>query len=74
MHIRHAEAPKEHNRWDESAWAESFQEYIGQRLEAGVRHEEHRQTDIVLAVAHIQIICQPVDIGIADVRPIYLGC
>ena len=74
LYARHAKAPEEHDRGYEPGWPESFEEYIGQWLEASVRHEEHRQTDVVLAVTHLQVVRQAVDVGIADVRPIYLWC
>jgi hypothetical protein len=62
-----------HNDRQEDARPKLLEKDVRQGLEARVRHEEDGKRRIVLAVGHLQIFLQAVNLRIADVGPIQEG-
>lgn len=72
-HGRHDNAPKHHNRRNEHRRLQALEQDVGEGFKAGVRDEEERESGVVLATAHVEVVDEAVDFGVADVSSIEEG-
>jgi hypothetical protein len=72
-HERHTDAPGEHDGWDEDAGTPAFEQDLGEGFEEGVGDEEDGQGEVVLAVGHMQVGLEALDLGVADVGAVEEG-
>lgn len=72
-HRRHDDAPKHHNGRNEDRRLQALEQDVGEGFETSVRDEEKRESGVVLAAGHAEVVDEAVDFGVADVGPVEEG-